>query len=350
MTKAPSDLRVTAVLVNYRTPDLTLECLRALSRERGALGALDAIVVDGGSGDGSAEVLGGALSAPAFADWVTLLPMAFNGGFGWANNQAIRHALGRTDPPDFLYIVNPDAVPEPGALVRLVQALIDAPDAAAAGSLLVDEEGRALGSAFRFPTVRGEFLRGAGTPALGRLLRAPIPLVTAPGDRPVEADWVTGASVLMRAETLRQVGLFDEGFFLYFEEVELMHRFHRAGWRALHVPASRVVHAGGASTGVKNGASAQRALPDYWFRSRRRFFARAYGPSAARASGLAWIAGKAVWDFRCKIGLGRAHAHAPGEREALIRNGLSASDTDRRSAVAAWDSAAGRLPAWKEWE
>ena len=209
---------------------------------------------------------------------------------------------------------------------------------------------RALGSAFRFPTVRGEFLRGAGTPALGRLLRAPIPLVTAPGDRPVEADWVTGASVLMRAETLRQVGLFDEGFFLYFEEVELMHRFHRAGWRALHVPASRVVHAGGASTGVKNGASAQRALPDYWFRSRRRFFARAYGPSAARASGLAWIAGKAVWDFRCRIGLGRAHAHAPGEREALIRNGLSASDTDRRSAVAAWDSAAGRLPAWKEWE
>jgi len=342
--------RVTVVIVNYRTPELSLSCLAALSRERAAVPGLRAILVDGGSGDGSGERLAAAVAAPAFADWVTFLPLAMNGGFGWANNQAIRRALAGDAPPDYLHLLNPDAEVEPGALTRLVAALEAQPDAGSAGSLLLDHDGRRLGSAFRFPTITREFLRGAGTPLLDRLLRVAPITVEANDDVIVEADWVTGASVLLRAAALRACGLFDEGFFLYFEEVELMHRLHAAGWRALFVPASRVRHIGGAATGVVDGASAQRKLPDYWFRSRRRFFARAYGPSAARASGLAWIAGKAVWDFRCRIGLGRAHAHAPGEREALIRNGLSASDTDRRSAVAAWDSAAGRLPAWKEWE
>ncbi len=339
-------MRVTAILVNYRTPDLTVGCLRALAGERAALPGLDAIVVDGGSGDDSAERLAAALSTPEFADWVRFVPLAFNGGFGWANNQAIRRALSGAEPPDAVYLVNPDAEPEPGALVRLVETLTTHPEAASAGSLLLSPEGEALGSAFRFPTLAREFLRGANTPALERLMRVPPVMVA--GQVPQATDWVTGASVLLRAEALRQVGLFDEGFFLYFEEVELMHRLRRAGWTNRFVPASRVRHVGGASTGVTDGNSAQRRLPDYWFRSRRRFFARAYGPGAARLSALAWIAGFGIWRLRELAGLGRQSAHAPAELADLRRNGLAPVALDRQAAIGRWDDPVDRLPAWAE--
>jgi len=340
--------RVTVVIVNYRTPELSLSCLAALSRERAAVPGLRAILVDGGSGDGSGERLAAAVAAPAFADWVTFLPLAMNGGFGWANNQAIRRALAGDAPPDYLHLLNPDAEVEPGALTRLVAALEARPDAGSAGSLLLDHDGRRLGSAFRFPTITREFLRGAGTPLLDRLLRVAPITVEADDDVIVEADWVTGASVLLRAAALRACGLFDEGFFLYFEEVELMHRLHAAGWRALFVPASRVRHIGGAATGVVDGASAQRKLPDYWFRSRRRFFARAYGPGRARLSALAWLAGFGIWRLREIAGLGRNSAHAPGEWRDLIRNGLGVVGFDREAAVGRWDGPVDRPPAWKD--
>ncbi len=339
-----ADTVITAVIVNYRTPDLTMGCLAALAREREALPSLDAIVVDGGSGDGSADRLAPALAAPEWARWTQFVPLAINGGFGWANNQAIRRALRRPNPPEFIYLVNPDAEIESGALVRLVEALRASPQAGSAGSQLIAPDGRLLGSAFRFPTIRREFLRGANTPLLERLTRTP-PLVV-DGSQEVAADWVTGASVLFRSEALRACGLFDEGFFLYFEEVELMHRLARGGWGSRFVPDSRVRHVGGASTGVADGVSAQRRLPDYWFRSRRRFFTRAYGSGAARLSGLAWRAGFAIWRLREMAGFGRMSAHAPGELADLKRNGFKPLGLDLEEAVGRWDGPIDQPPAW----
>ncbi|MDP1025583.1 glycosyltransferase family 2 protein [Sphingomonas sp. KR1UV-12] len=335
---------ITAVIVNYGTAELTLNCLAALSREREMLPNLDVIVVDGGSVDGSADRLAAALVAEDLASWTGLVAMQFNGGFGWANNQAIRRALSRSKPPEFIYIVNPDAQIEPGALVKLVEALNGQPCAASAGSRLVTPDGQLLGSAFRFLTVRREFLRGANTPLIEKLIGAPSLVID--GEEEVAAEWVTGASVLLRAEALRQCGLFDEGFFLYFEEVELMHRLARGGWGARYVPESRVRHIGGASTGVADGVSAQRRLPDYWFRSRRRFFALAYGPSAARLSALAWIAGYAIWRLRQFAGMGRASAHAPGEFADLRRNGLGPTPFDHYPAIGRWDGPWDEPPAW----
>ncbi len=333
---------VTAVIVNYRTPDLTLRCLRALAGEREALPLLDVIVVDGGSGDGSADRL-----APTLGDhasWTTFVPLPLNGGFGWANNQAIRRALTRSAPPEFIFLINPDAEIEPGALVRLVETLLAHPEAGAAGSQLIALDGRSVGSAFRFPTIRREFLRGANTPLLERLTRTPPLMVE--GDRDIATDWVTGASVLFRAEALRQCGLFDEGFFLYFEEVELMYRLAQAGYGARFVPGSRVRHVGGAATGVVDGLTAQPRLPDYWFRSRRRFFTRAYGPVAARMSGLAWTAGFAIWRLREMLGLGRMSAHAANESADLKRNGIAPVPLDRQAAIGRWDDPLDQPPAW----
>ena len=340
----PFDDRVTAIIVNYRTPDMSLQCLDALAGERAKLPGLSVILADGGSGDGSVERLAAGLATSPHRDWVTLLPLPFNGGFGWANNQGIRRALQQPEPAEFVYLVNPDAIIEPGALVALVAAIRADPKAASAGSQLLAPQGWAVGSAFTFPTVASEFFRGANTPLLERLARVK-PLVVET-DRPVEAEWVTGASVLFRAEALRQCGLFDEGFFLYFEEVELMHRLAAAGWKALHVPGSRVRHVGGAATGVVDGASEKARLPDYWFRSRRRYFARTRGPLGARLSALAWIAGYGIWRARELAGLGRMSAHAPREFRDLIRNGIGPVALDREEAIPRWDGPLDELPAW----
>lgn len=339
--------RVTVAMVNYRTPELAIRSLEALAGERGGDIVLDAILVDGGSGDGSAERLVAWGGQPAVRDWVTVVPLAFNGGFGWANNQAIRRALRRDDPADYILLLNPDAVAEPGAIGTLVAALEADRRAAAAGSRLLDDADRVLGSAFRFPDVAREFFRGANTPAIERLLGTAPLMVQA--DTVTRVDWVTGASVMLRAAALREAGLFDEGFFLYFEEVELMHRLRRAGWHVLHVPDSRVRHVGGAATGVGDDQNRHRQLPDYWFRSRRRFFARAYGPARARLAGLAWIAGFGVWRLRELAGLGRASGHAQGEMRSLIRNGIGAAPSDGRAAVGRWDDPLDERPAWAAW-
>ncbi len=338
------DDRITAVIVNYRTPAMALDCLDALARERAYLPELSVILVDGGSDDGSAECLAAGVAASRYNEWVTLLPLEFNGGFAWANNQAIRRALQRPQPAAFVYLVNPDAIIEQGALVALVAAMRSDPKVASAGSQLFAPGGWAVGSAFRFPTIASEFFRGANTPLLERLVGTKPGLVSA--NEPVEAEWVTGASVLFRSEALRHCGLFDEGFFLYFEEVELMYRLRAAGWKALHVPGSRACHIGGAATGVVDGASEKARLPDYWFRSRRRYFVQTLGSAGAQLSALAWMAGYGIWRMRELVGLGRKSAHAPGELHDLIRNGIAPTPFDRESAIPRWDEAFDKMPAW----
>src|ERR1700732_1025058 len=148
---------VVAVIVNYRTPELALQCVAALAEERLRVPGCSAVVVDGGSCDGSVEFLRAGLGDPRFSGWSELLALPTNGGFGWANNQAILRLLQADLSPTFIYLVNPDAKIEPGALLLLLTELRGFPKAAACGSRLVDDDGGVLGSAFRFPTPLREF-------------------------------------------------------------------------------------------------------------------------------------------------------------------------------------------------
>lgn len=329
------------VIVNYRTPDLAIGCVRSLIGERAALPGLEAVVVDGGSGDGSAERIGAALADPDLAGWASLLPLPVNGGFGWANNQAMLRLLQQPGPPDFIHLLNPDAQAESGAVVRLADHLARHPRCGAVGSLLLDPDGTPSGSAFRFPSIGREFLRGSATPALGRLLGIAPTLMQEPGAEP---DWVTGASVMLRADALREAGLFDDGFFLYFEEVELMWRLRRAGWSIAHEPRSRVVHVGGAATGVRVTKAQRR--PAYWFDSRRRLFARTRGTAVLRGASLAWMAGRAVWKARQLLHLTKGQPAAAPETTDHLRRSLRARPEDRRAAVVRWNDMPGTPPAW----
>lgn len=337
--------RVAVVTVNYRTPDLVMRCLDSLLAERHALPRLEVIVVDGGSGDGSAEQLRRDMAEERYAGWTSLLPLELNGGFGWANNQAMLRLLQQGDPPSLIHLLNPDTVVEPGALTRLVKAMAAHPECGAAGSQLIDDSGGLAGSAFRFPTPARELVRGSKTPALGRALGIK-PILVEPGYEG-EVDWATGASVMFRADALRQAGLFDDGFFLYFEEIELMHRLRRAGWSVRHVPHSRVYHVGGASTGVNGHDPGQvKRRPAYWYQSRRRFFALTRGRGGTVMAGLAWVAGDALWQVRKAVSGKNSKMAVPHEREDLLRHGLRANEADLTPRPCRWDAPPATPPAW----
>jgi hypothetical protein len=339
--------QIAVVTVNYRTPQLVMRCLESLLAEKERLPSLEAIVVDGGSGDGSAEQLRLDMGQERFAGWTSLLPLELNGGFGWANNQAMLRLLQREQPPSLIHILNPDTVIEPGAIAALAEAMEAHPECAAAGSQLIDDGGAPAGSAFRFPTPARELVRGSNTPALGRLLGIG-PILVQPGFEG-EVDWVTGASVMFRSEALREAGLFDDGFFLYFEEIELMHRLRSAGWSIRHVPSSRVYHVGGASTGVNGHDPEQvKRRPAYWYQSRRRFFALTAGRFGTLLAGLAWLAGDAVWQVRRALAGGSGKIEVPFERTDLVTQGLKATAADLEPHAREWRDPPGTPPAWME--
>lgn len=341
-------MRVAVVIVNYRTPQMVLSCLEALGKERARLPSLEAVVVDNASGDDSVSILSTRIAQAPFAEWVGFQSLPLNGGFGWGNNEAILSLLARTTPPDAIMLLNPDTVVEPGAVVALVEELKRRPDGGAIGSQLVNPDGSLAGSSFRFPTIGREFIRGLGIGGVGRLLGIKPVLIDFGERGPI--DWVTGASVLLRTQALRDAGLFDTGFFLYFEEVELMLRFARHGWRSYHCPESRVLHAAGASTGVVDGQlKGGRPPPDYIFRSRHRYFALSGGRFLAFLADIAWLIGNMAARAVGTFSQSRGAASSRAERASLFRIGFGARPCDELPAVTRAGDPMGRPPFWMKY-
>jgi N-acetylglucosaminyl-diphospho-decaprenol L-rhamnosyltransferase len=291
--------RVGVVIVNYNTADLVVNCLHSLAAEAAGLG-LRVAVVDNDSPDGSADRLRAAIAAGGWGSWAELIPAGRNGGFAAGNNVALRRLLASPAPPDFVLLLNPDTVTRPGAVGRLIEFLAARPRAGIAGSRLEDPDGTPQRSAFRFPGVAAEFENGTRLGLVSRILARRV-VAPPPRDREHEAEWLSGASLLVRREVFEQIGYLDEGFFLYFEEVDFCRRARAAGWECWYVPASRVVHLVGRATGMSAAGRPARRVPAYWLASRRRYFVKHHGRFAAWVAALAWAVGHASWRVRRRI-------------------------------------------------
>lgn len=333
-------------IVNYRTPDLTLDCVASLLPARTGFPGLRVVVVDGGSGDGSAERIVAGVAASGWNDWVSVLSLTLNGGFAFANNRAVA-ALAAAGPlPAAIALINPDARIRPDALERMAALLDRQPDAGAVGALLIHEDGRPQSSAFRFPSIRGEFCRGAGTGFIDRLMR--VPPTSIDSDVAVEVPWVTGAAVMFRTDALAEAGLFDEGFFLYFEETELMRRLRAHGWTVWHEPAALVVHEGGAATQIRDpetGLPRRQPMPAYWYEARRRYFTLGHGRLHGLVAGLAWLVGRGWWLLR-QLLAPRPRTGPQHETRDFVRHGLWPDRFDATPAARTLEAPAGDRPAW----
>lgn len=293
----PAPARVLAVTVNFRTAELALRAVGSLQRERNQVADLRAVVVDNASGDGSAERLRAALAEGDLGGWVRLVESPTNLGFGAGNNLALREALASPEPPDFFLLLNPDAALDPGALRTLVRFLVDHPRAGMVGPGTEVGRGNLRGTAFRFPGILNSLDEGLHFGPLTRLLSR-WQLAPAPRAEAHRADWLSGGCLLLRRELLLEVGLFDEAYFLYFEEVDLAWRAERSGWESWYVPDARVLHEAGASTGASAGRELVRRMPPYWFESRRRYFLKNRGRLVCLLADLAWAGGNALWNLR----------------------------------------------------
>ena len=120
-------------------------------------------------------------------------------------------------------------------------------------------------------------------------------------DRETETDWLAGASMLIRREVFDDAGFLDEGYFLYYEEVDFCLRAARCKWQTWYGPTSRVVHLVGQSSGVTSRDAAARRVPRYWFESRARFFLRNYGRVSRFCADIGWLSGHLLYRFRCLV-------------------------------------------------
>jgi N-acetylglucosaminyl-diphospho-decaprenol L-rhamnosyltransferase len=288
------------VIVNYRTGGLVIECLRSLAGQVASLLGTRVSVVDNASGDGSVEQIRAAIDAEGWGGWVSLQPLARNGGFAFGNNAAIRAALALPKPPRYVVLLNPDTIAQPGALGELVRFMDANPKVGIAGSRLENLDGSVQCSSHRAPTPLSELADGAQFDPLHRLLKKYIVSPPIP-DHPCACDWVSGASLIARREVFNSIGLFDEGYFLYYEEVDFCSRARRAGWPVWYVPDARVVHLEGESTEISTGG---RRRPSYWFDSRRRFFAKQYGTLGLFAADFLWGIGRFSLWLRSSLRMG----------------------------------------------
>lgn len=315
MCPTPS-VRVLVVIVNYRTPDLTIDCLRSLENEAYTTAgcSVEVVVTDNDSGEGSVPRIQKAVHDHGWTSWVTIQPLERNGGFAYGNNAAIRPAMASSQPPDFIWLLNPDTIIRPGALATLMTFLVGHPDVGIVGSRLLTPKGTAEWSAFRFHSVWSELENGAQLGLLSRLLSRWILSPPAP-TAASQCDWASGASLLIRRSVFEAIGYLDENFFLYFEEVDFCKRARDAGWTCWYVPEAEVLHLAGQSSGVTGHHVAGRRRPRYWFEARRYYLLKHLGLVRTLLADLAWSVG--FLSFRLRQRLQRKTDEMP---EYLLRD------------------------------
>ena len=329
------DFRLAVIIVNYRTADLVVDCLASLNQPGVMPGGTRVIVVEGGSGDGSATRLAEAIGANGWSARTSLLALDVNGGFAYGNNRGLERARALYGEPQYVLFLNPDTVVRPAALRELLAFMDRTPSAGIAGSLLEDPDGTPQACAFRFPSAAAELESEARIGLLSRLLKRWRVLEDV-GEQPVEVGWVSGASLMIRSAVLRQIGSFDEAYFLYYEEVDLCLRAVKAGWTCHHVPQSRVVHLVGRSTGVTARNVALPRRPAYWFQSRKRYFLKHHGSTYMALADIGWVAGHI--GFRAKHLLRGRNSGAPPR---ILGDFLRHSLTARRLSGVGTDAGAG---------
>jgi GT2 family glycosyltransferase len=289
------------VIVSFRCGPMLRQCLQSL-REHAPAGGLRITVVDNASGDGTAEVV-----RDEFPD-VGLIALEENVGFSAANNLVLRETTA-----EYVLVLNPDTRLGEGTLDTLLRLMDGNRRIGIAGCRLVQEDGTFDHAARRsFPTpasALGHFLR------VGRWERAPAPLSAyrAPdvGEGPVDA--VNGAFMLMRRAMLDEIGLFDEGYWMYMEDLDLCYRAAEAGWVTWYEPSVAATHVKGGTSGRYRNLRLNYAF----HYGMARFYHRHYASGHGRAFNAAIYAGigtkLALSVGRSAVARGVARLRAPQE-------------------------------------
>ncbi len=261
-------LDLAVILVTWNVRDMALDAIRTVLDDMEASGLDGRVyVVDSASSDGTPDAIRAAFPQ------VDVHASTENIGFGRGNNQAIQRVLALYEPPQTVYLLNPDTLTKPGATHALYSTLMSDPSCGLVGAQLEYGDGSFQHGAFQFPGLRQLWVEFFPTP--GRMTESGFNGRYNRGlydaEEPFPVDFTLGATMMLKTEVIRQTGMFDENFFMYCEEVDWAWRIHQAGWRVLCVPLARVVHLAGQST----GQARPRSIINLW-ESRLKLFRKYY--------------------------------------------------------------------------
>jgi N-acetylglucosaminyl-diphospho-decaprenol L-rhamnosyltransferase len=322
-------LDLAVIIVNYNTRDHLRSCLTSIYNSRGDF-AFEACVVDNASSDGSADMV------QAEFPQTRLIESPANGGYSYANNLGLeaydfgprnraRRGTHTSHPasagtlsstPRYALLLNPDTVLPPDGLAMMLEFMEEHPEVGVAGPKLVLEDGNLdLACRRSFPTPQVAVYRIVGLsklfphhPRFGR-----YNLTYLDPDQVTRVDSVVGAFMLVRGEAIRQVGLLDEDFFMYGEDLDWAYRITQAGWQVYYNPAVTVLH-------VKRAASrhSPRAAREF-YRAMRIFYYKHYANSTPF-----WL----HWLVLAGINLGAGLVRA---QQLLIKNGTRQGALEARN-------------------
>jgi GT2 family glycosyltransferase len=248
---------ISICIVNTNGRAMLLACLESIFANPPS-GDFEVLVLDNASDDGS-----GAAVKVEYGDRVGLVELERRRGKAENDSRLMALAKGR-----FLLLLNEDSELTSGAADALAKALEEAPRAAAAGARMVDEQGRARPSAWRFP--------GLVTALAGVVFAHRLATVQSRGERTRPVDWVQSAGMLVRKEAFDEVGPMDPAFFVYSDEVDWQKRAHDSGWSVIYVPEARIIH----REQLSSGAAAEPRIVEF-SRNRDRYMRKHHGPVAA---------------------------------------------------------------------
>lgn len=284
-------------IVNYKTPEMTIDCLRSLVDEIKQYPGSQVVVADNASPDGSGGTISNAIASNGWSAWARVEQMPRNGGFAYGNNAILRQGLQSLAPPRYFWMLNSDTIVQPNSLRALVEFMEAHPGAGVAGSRMEDPDGTQQTSTFRFHSIVGELEASIAAGPVSKLLarwRVPMPPMQATGP----CEWVCGASMFLRSAMLEMTGLLDEAYFLYYEETDFCRTCLMKDWTCWFVAESRVVHLMGQSSGLTGHDTGTRRLSAYWFESRRYYFIKNHGRIYAVCADLALMIGTSINQVR----------------------------------------------------
>jgi GT2 family glycosyltransferase len=228
-------VKLSIVVVNLNTKDLTVGCIRSVQKEAKDL-SFELLLTDNGSNDGSVEAFQAIKKESYWKNKFTLILNDTNTGYAKANNQGIRKAKGK-----YILLLNNDTVVHKDALQKLIEFAERTPEAGVVGSRLLNIDGSLQMSCYHFPTITNavkEYWFGQ---------KGLFEKFAPKGSAPETVDSVVGAAFLITPEAKKRVGILDERYFAYFEDVDYCRQTWKQGLKVYYLPASVITHYHGAT-------------------------------------------------------------------------------------------------------
>jgi N-acetylglucosaminyl-diphospho-decaprenol L-rhamnosyltransferase len=317
--------RILVVIVNFRTPKLTIESVASLAKDAARVPGVRAVVVENDSEDDSAERIRAAIAENGW-DFVDLVVSDHNRGFAGGNNLGIAHG----EPAEFVLLLNSDTIMHEGCLERCLTVMEEHPEAGAMSCRVLNADGSIQNVTRRFPTPVLSTVAALGLPWKLPSLFSWADAEDWDWDRTTTArdvDWLGGAFLFVRSSAFGGQVRLDEDFFFYGEDVAFSHVLKQRGFTRRYDPVASIVHLGGASSDPSRMPTGKRAAQRV--KARYMVQAKCYGPAAAR-----WLRGVDVVTTSARLLVALARGRSGTTKVTDLREQLRAIAEARKDAPA----------------